>query len=131
MGQDTDAKAKRLHEAQQFLQQPTLQQVMDAEGHANIERLEYSNVLSRLQEIVLAMQMPSVLSRGVGFDIKDHVFDPHFKDNVTEMFRDPVRNVQKECALKALTMVYKDTVFADVGVQAYEGDIDNDLIQEV
>ena len=38
---------------------------------------------------------------------------------------------QHDSALKALKMVYKDTVFVDVASQALEGDIDKDLIAEV
>ena len=39
--------------------------------------------------------------------------------------------MQYDSALRLLRLIYKDTKFADVGSQALEGDIDNDLIEKV
>ena len=93
MGADADAKAGRLREANQFLQSPTLQQIMDAEGHANIESLEYSNVMNRLPDIIIATKMPTSLNRGVFFDMTDHTFDPKFSDKIKTLFSAPVKDV--------------------------------------
>lgn len=45
---------------------------MDIEKYEKISRLDYSNTLSRLEQVVIAMQMPSILNSGVKFDMSDH-----------------------------------------------------------
>ena len=77
------------------------------------------------------MQLPSSHNNGVYFDMTDHKFDPDFSGSIKKLFSDPVKSVQFDCALRALKMVHKDTVFHDVCIQANEGEIDNDLITEV
>ena len=93
--------------------------------------MEYSNVLGRLQEMHIAMQMPGTLNQGVKFDIDELTFDPDFSEKIRRLFADRFQHVQYDGALRALKMVFKDIKFIDFGVQADEGDIDNDLVQEV
>ena len=75
--------------------------------------------------------MPSILNTGAKFDINELHFDPEFSDKIRRLFADRFQHVQYDGALRALKMVFKDVKFLDVGVQAEEGEIDNDLVQEV
>ena len=61
-GQDEAVKSKRIVEAEQFLATQTLTQIMEAEGAEEpkyIEQMGYSNVLGRLEQVVIAMALPS------------------------------------------------------------------------
>ena len=104
---------------------------MQEEEHQSIARLDYSNVLSRLEQVVIAMKLPSVQFAGSRFDIADHQFDSNFVDSIKQLFSDPIQSAQYEAALAALTMVHKNTQYAETGIQASENDIDFDLQEEI
>lgn len=57
------------------------------------ENYTYSNVLSRLEGIVLAMQMPGVLFEGVKFDMKRLTFDKDFSEKLRRLFADRFEEV--------------------------------------
>ena len=63
--------------------------------------------------------------------MQDHTFDPEFSMKVRALFADRFRVVQYDSALRLLKLIYKDVQFVEVGCQALEGDIDNDLIEKV
>ena len=74
-GQDEAVKSKRIVEAEQFLATQTLTQIMEAEGAEEpkyIEQMGYSNVLGRLEQVVIAMALPSTQNKGVAFAMTDH-----------------------------------------------------------
>ena len=74
-GQDEAVKSKRIVEAEQFLETQTLEQIMEADGGEApkyIEQMEYSNVLGRLEQVVIAMALPSSENKGVYFEMTDH-----------------------------------------------------------
>ena len=77
------------------------------------------------------MQMPSILNSGIKFDMQEMNFDPDFSDKIRRLFADRFQHVQYDGAMRALKMVFKDIKFIDMSVQAEEGDIDNDLVQQV
>ena len=60
MGNDKDLKDRRLKEASRFLQDETIEQMIEKEGRGFIESLDYSNVKGRLQEVILNLTQPSV-----------------------------------------------------------------------
>ena len=116
MGHDSDKKSERVKDAEQYLNSTSLAQMVDNERYETVSRLDYSNVLSRLEHVVIAMQMPSMLHSGVKFEMSDHKFDTDFSDKIKQLFSGPVKDAQYDSALRALTMVYKDTKFTDVGI---------------
>ena len=63
--------------------------------------------------------------------MQDHIFDPEFTDKLKEQFSRLFRVVQKDSALRGLEMVFKDTQFSDVAIQANKDDIDADLMKEI
>ena len=53
MGNDKDVKSKRLKEASRFLEDETIDEMIEKEGRGMIEQLDYSYTSSRLQEIAI------------------------------------------------------------------------------
>lgn len=96
-----------------------------------IEDVGYSNTLSRLQEILMQMQLPQAINQGNKFQLEDLAFDPYFAQKLRRLFADRFSVVQKDSALRSLQMVFKDIQFFDVGIQADSDEIDADLIAEV
>ena len=107
MGHDRDLKDKRIFKADQYLKEKTLA-ALAGDGAKNISNLDYSNVLLSLEEIIIAMQMPGVLDKGVRFDMSDHVFDPEFSSKIKDLFSERFGAVQKDSALRSLRMVFKE-----------------------
>lgn len=116
MGNDKDLKSKRLKEASRFLEDETISEMIEKEGRGMIDSLEYSNTMSRLQEIAIQLQIPTVQNQGVQFDIKSHVFDPDFQAKIKWLFSEKIANAQRDSAMRSLTMVYKDIKTCDVGI---------------
>ena len=56
-------------------------------------------MLSRLEQVVIAMQMPSISYMGNRFDIADHKFDSDFIDNIKQLFSNPIKSAQYDAAL--------------------------------
>ena len=63
--------------------------------------------------------------------MEDHVFDPDFSSKITLLFANKFKIVQYDSALRGLKLVFKDTQFSDMAIQAKEEDIDYDLIAEM
>lgn len=47
-------------------------------------------MLSRLEQVVIAMQLPSTMDKGVMFSMSDHKFDPEFSNHIKKLFANPI-----------------------------------------
>ena len=108
MGNDKELKAGRLQEAEKFLQSETIEQMIEKEGRNPTQQFDYSNTEMRLKDIATALQMPTVLNKGVQFDISQHIFDPYFQDKIKELFTSRIATAQNDAAYRSLRMVCKE-----------------------
>ena len=107
-GHEKDLKSARIKEAEIFLASEPLTKMINEEVFQTVSKIEYSDTLTKLQEIFISMQLPSTQDDGVKFKMTDHVFDPEFSKKIKLLFSNKFKTVQYDSALRGLEMVYRD-----------------------
>lgn len=105
--------------------------MIEKEGPNLTARLDYSDTVKSLQEIMMHMSQPTVLNKGNQFEISQHTFDPFFTDKIRNLFSSRIAEAQYDSAYRSLKMVCKDFNTAEIGIQANSDDIDHDIKKEL